>query len=142
MNEYDPNNSDIKKYWDKIRERAGLPSIFDTHPEIKGNTELQAEYIIRERQVELCFEADRYFTTRRRLLSGKTDTKHTHDRRMYGDNGNMYGMNVFAGDSFESTEFYQRTVFERRVFEDKMYLYPISQDEIDRNNSLVQNPGW
>ena len=61
---------------------------------------------------------------------------------MYGDNGNMYGMNVFAGDSFESTEFYQRTVFERRVFEDKMYLYPISQDEIDRNNSLVQNPGW
>ena len=51
-------------------------------------------------------------------------------------------MNVFGCDSFESTEFYQRTVFERRVFEDKMYLYPISQDEIDRNNSLVQNPGW
>ena len=60
--------------------------------------------------MELCFEADRYFTTRRRLLSGKRDTKHTPDRRMYGDNGNMYGMNVFAGDSFESTEFYQRTV--------------------------------
>ncbi|MEI3458117.1 MAG: RagB/SusD family nutrient uptake outer membrane protein [Bacteroides cellulosilyticus] len=142
LNEYDPNHTDIKKYWDRIRERAGLPSIFDTHPEIKGNKELQTEYIIRERQVELCFEADRYFTTRRRLLSGKVDAKHTPDRRMYGDNGNMYGMNVFAGDSFESTEFYQRTVFERRVFEDKMYLYPISQDEMDRNTSLVQNPEW
>ena len=142
LNEYDPDNADIKKYWDLIHDRAGLPSIFDTHPEIRGDREKQTEYIIRERQIELCVEGDRDFTTRRRLLSGKVDTSRPESRRMYGDNGNMYGMNVSAGSSFADTEFYERTPFEERVFEDKMYLYPISQSEMDRDLSLVQNPGW
>lgn len=142
LNEYDPGNADIKKYWDLIRSRAGLPSIFDTYPEIKGNREAQLEYIIRERQVELCFEGDRYFTTRRRLLSDKIDTKHAVDHRMYGDNGPIYGMNIAAGVGFASEDFYKRTVVENRVFEKKMYLFPIPQGEMDRNNQMVQNPGW
>lgn len=142
LNEIDPDHSDIKKYWDLIRERAGLPSIFDTYPEIKGDRAKQLEYIIRERQVELCFEGDRYFTTRRRLLSDKTDTGRPVERRMYGDNGPIYGMNILVGDGFESTNFYQRTVVENRAFEKKMYLFPITQFEMDRNKSMVQNPGW
>ncbi|MFT3902402.1 MAG: RagB/SusD family nutrient uptake outer membrane protein [Niabella sp.] len=142
LNEYAPNNADIKKYWDLIRSRAGLPSIFDTYPNIKGNKQLQMDYIIRERQVELCFEGDRYFTTRRRLLSDKIDASRPAERRMYGDNGPMYGMNVSAGSGFESTDFYQRTPFETRVFTKKMYLFPISQYEMDRNKAMVQNPGW
>jgi hypothetical protein len=142
LNEYDPGHADIKKYWDLIRGRAGLPSIFDTYPGIQGDKDKQLEYIIRERQVELCFEGDRYFTTRRRLLSDKTDTDRTSDKRMYGDNGPLYGLNVLAGDSFASTDFYMRTPFETRVFEKKMYLFPISQYEMDRNKAMVQNPGW
>lgn len=39
LNEYDPTNPDIQKYWDDIRKRAGLPSIFATYPDIKGKTE-------------------------------------------------------------------------------------------------------
>ncbi|HAE42132.1 MAG TPA: RagB/SusD family nutrient uptake outer membrane protein, partial [Clostridiales bacterium] len=66
LNEYDPNNADIRKYWDMIRERAGVPSAFITNPEIAGNKELQREFILRERQIELAFEGDRYFTSRRR----------------------------------------------------------------------------
>ncbi len=142
LNEYDPSNPDIKKYWDLIRSRAGLPSIFDTYPEIKGNTAKQLEYIIRERQVELCFEGDRYFTTRRRLLSDKVDTGHAVDHRMYGDNGPLYGMNIAAGGGFTAEDFYKRTVIENRVFEKKMYLWPIPQHEMDRDTQLVQNPGW
>ncbi|NDV60111.1 RagB/SusD family nutrient uptake outer membrane protein [Bacteroides sp. 519] len=142
LNEYDPVHADIKKYWDMIRERAGLPSIFDTNPGIKGNKDKQLEYIIRERQVELCFEGDRYFTTRRRWLSDKTDTNRPAEKRMYGDNGPHYGMNIHAGDGFESTDFYERTKFEDRVFTKKMYLFPISQYEMDRNTSMVQNPWW
>ncbi|PWG80718.1 RagB/SusD family nutrient uptake outer membrane protein [Pararcticibacter amylolyticus] len=142
LNEYDPGNPDIQKYWDLIRERAGLPSIFDTYPDIKGNKAKQLEYIIRERQVELCFEGDRYFTTRRRLLSDKVDTQRPEERRLYGDNGGMYGMNVLAGDDFSSANFYNRTRFETRVFMKKMYLWPIPQSELDRNKSMVQNPGW
>ncbi len=142
LNEYDPSNSNIKKYWDLIRERAGLPSIFDTYPEIKGNKDKQLEYILRERQVELCFEGDRYFTTRRRLLSDKIDTNRPVEKRMFGDNGPMYGMNIAVGNSFTSTSFYARTAFENRVFTKKMYLFPIPQSEMDRNRLMVQNPGW
>lgn len=142
LNEYDPTNPDIKKYWDMIRERAGLPSIFETYPEIKGKKEGQLEYILRERQIELCFEGDRYFTTRRRWIAHKTDTKHDETRRMFGDGGPMYGMNVAAGDDFSSTDFYRRSKFEDRVFDKKMYLFPINQSEMDRNSSMVQNPWW
>ena len=68
LNEYDPSSPDIKKYWDQIRKRAGLPSIFDTYPEIAGNKDAQRTYILRERQVELNFEGDRFYTCHRRLL--------------------------------------------------------------------------
>lgn len=142
LNEFDPSNPDIRKYWDMIRSRAGLKSIFETYPEIEGNSPRQLEYILRERQVELCFEGDRYFTTRRRLLSGKVDTSRPADRRMYGDNGPLYGMNTAAGGGFEAEDFYKRTVVENRVFEKKMYLFPIPQREMDRNKQMVQNPEW
>ena len=142
LNEYDPTNADIKKYWDMIRERAGLPSIFDTYPGIKGNKAQQLEFIIRERQVELAFEHDRYFTTRRRWIAHTTDTSRPAERRMYGDGGPIYGLNVNAGDSFASTDFYQRTKLEDRAFEKKMYIFPIPQSEMDRDKSLVQNPWW
>ena len=141
LNEFDSQHADIKRYWDKIRERAGLPGIFDTYS-IRGDKQKQLEYIIRERQVELCFESDRYFTTRRRWIAHLTDTDRLEDRRMFGDGGAMYGMNISVGDSFNSTDFYQRTKFETRVFTKKMYLFPISQFEMDRGRALVQNPWW
>ena len=145
LNEYDPGNADIQTYWDMIRERAGIPGIFDVYPEIRGDKEQQREFIIRERQVELCFETDRYFTTRRRWLSSTPDDGGSEDRK-YGDGGRMWGMSINAGNTstnnFNYTGFYQRTPFETRVFEDKMYLFPIPQSEIDINSNLVQNPWW
>jgi hypothetical protein len=146
LNEYDPDNSDIQKYWDMIRERAGIPGIFDVYPEIKGNKAEQREFILRERQIELCFEADRYFTTRRRWLAGTEDQGGATDDRKYGDGGRMWGMDINAGDltanSFAYTGFYKRTAFETRVFEKKMYLFPIPQTEIEKAPALVQNPWW
>lgn len=142
LNEYDPSNADIKKYWDLIRSRAGLPSIFTTYPGIAGDRDKQLEYILRERQVELCFEGDRYFTTRRRWIAHTTDTSRPENRRMFGDGGAFYGLNVTVGNSFSDENFYLRTKFEDRVFEKKMYIFPITQYELDRNTSMVQNPWW
>ena len=145
LNEYDPNNADIAIYWNMIRERAGIPAIFDVYPDIKGNKEKQREFIIRERQIELCFETDRYFTTRRRWLSGTPDDESNTDRK-YGDGGRMWGMDINAGststNNFSYTGFYKRTPFETRVFEKKMYLFPIPQSEIEKGKALVQNPWW
>ncbi len=147
LNEYAPGNSDIQKYWDMIRDRAGIPGIFNVYPAIKGDKNQQREYILKERQIELCFEGDRYYTTRRRLLAGTPDTGDDNDvNRKYGDGGRMWGLNINSGipsgNSFTYTGFYDKTAFETRVFENKMYLFPIPQSEIDEAPNIVQNPGW
>lgn len=146
LNEYDPTNPDIRKYWDMIRDRAGVPSAFVATPEIAGNQDLQREYIIRERQIELCFETDRYFTTRRRWVAHTPDEGGMVDDRKYGDGGRVWGFSVNAGDAstndFSFEGFYQRTAFESRVFNKAYYLFPIPQSEIDKSTGLVQNPWW
>ena len=147
LNEYDPSNPDIEKYWNQIHERAGIPGIFEVYPEIKGNKVLQREYIIRERQIELCLEGDRYYTTRRRLLSGEPDLGGERDDRKWGDGGRMWGYAADAGDPATQSflncpDFHQRVAFEERVWEDKFYLFPIPQNEINVSAGLVQNPMW
>ncbi len=133
LNEYDPSNPDIVKYLDMIRQRAGLPGIETVYPGAVGNKDEMRKYILREREVELCFEGDRYYTLIRRLMLGLPGYQ------------TIYSMNVNAddqGQGFSFKEFYTRTLFQKRVWDDKMYLFPISQYQLDRDRSLVQNPGW
>jgi len=133
LNEYDPGNADIVKYLDQVRERAGLPGIEAVYPSAPGNKDLMRKYILHEREVELCFESDRYFTLIRRLLLGNTE------------NQAIYGMNVNADDGglgFSFTGFYQKTLFQKRYWDDRMYLFPIAQSDIERDRAIVQNPGW
>ena len=147
LNEYDPKNADIRKYWDLIRDRAGIPSVFEAMPQITGNQDLQRKYILQERMVELCFENDRYFTTRRRWVADTPDDGSSKDNRIYGDGGRMWGMDIDAGstatNSFKYTGFYNEKAFETRVFKKAYYLFPIPQTEIDKSEGhLVQNPWW
>jgi hypothetical protein len=39
-------------------------------------------------------------------------------------------------------EVFDNTQNETRVWNNKMYYRPVSRDEINRNNLLVQNPGY
>lgn len=133
LNEYDPSNPDIVKYLDEIRTRAGLPGIGTVYPDAVGDKDKMRAHILRERQVELCFEADRYYTLTRRLLAGLP--KYT----------TIYGLDVNANDNglgFSFTQFYNRKVYQQRYWDNKMYLFPISQGDIERDRALVQNPGW
>jgi len=134
LNEWDPSNPDIVTYLDMVRARAGLPGIEVVYPGAVGNQDLMRQYILRERQVELCFEdGDRYYTLVRRKLLGDAA------------NQTIYGMNTNGSDNgqgFSFTGFYTRTLFQTRTWNDKMYLFPIYQSDIDNDNAIVQNPGW
>ncbi|MGQ1788175.1 RagB/SusD family nutrient uptake outer membrane protein [Saccharicrinis sp. GN24d3] len=132
LNEYDPTHADILTYMNLVRERAGVPNIEQVYPEAVGDQVKMRKLIRKERQIELSFEAHRYFDTRTWMIAEQTD------------DGPMYGMNVKAHSSGGSTpaSFWQREVFETRVFKPKHYLYPIKQREMDRNKQLVQNYGW
>lgn len=147
LNEFEPGNPDIEKYWNMIRLRAGVPGPFQANPEIKGKQDKQLEMILRERLIELNMEGDRYFTTRRRLLAHKVDTQSPKGFEKYGDGGPMYGMDMHAGDratnSFDFQGFYKRTSFETRVFREEFYLFPIPGNQVDiSQGKVVQNPGW
>lgn len=133
LNEYDPSNPDILKYLNAIWSRAGLPAFETVYPASVGNQEAMRKVILRERQIELCFEGDRYFTLVRRLMM--------NDPKQLA----IYRVNVNANDNnqgFGFTDFYNRNLFETRYWANKMYLFPISQTEMDNAKGLVQNPGW
>jgi hypothetical protein len=137
LNECEPANSDIHKYLNLVRQRAGVPDIRTAYPEVAtlgaGTQEKMRELIRRERQVELFFECHRYFDARQWMIMPE----------IYSIP--VYGMNIMAQTSNESTTpvaFWERTVAETRVFKPAFYLYPIRETELTRNKQLVQNYGW
>jgi hypothetical protein len=61
------------------------------------------------------------------------------------ENQTIYSLNVNTddqGQGFAFTGLYNKTLFQKRVWNNKMYLFPISQYQLDRDRALVQNPGW
>lgn len=122
LNEYMPGHSDITKYINLIRKRAGLPGISGGVSQAE-----MREKIRHERRVELAFETHRYFDLRRWKIAEVIDGQP------------VYGMNT-EGDG---DNYFQRTKIENRIFSSpKHYLWPISQSEINQNHNIVQNPGW
>ncbi len=128
LNEYDPNNPNIITYLNLIRSRAGIP-IYGAGP---GQVPVPASQIAmraairKERQVELSFESVRYFDCRRWKIS------------MVTDNEPVRGMNMYV----DGNAFYQTRIITNRIFKQRDYLWPIPNDEILKNNLLVQNLDW
>lgn len=125
LNEYEPTNPEIYTYINLIRERGGLPAL-----PAGLNQDGLKERIRHERRIELAFEEHRFWDVKRWKIAEQTDA------------APIYGMNVTAGTNFNDLNFYKRTVSESRVFHKKHMLWPIPQSEMDRNDKLVQNPGW
>lgn len=133
LNEVEPTNPDILMYINKVRERAGIPNLEVSYPDVVGNQQKLREAIRRERRVELATEGQRYFDVRRWMIAENPVGEG-------GQSGSFTGMNM-ATDNKE--EFFQRKEYEVRVFRKEMYLYPIPFAEIQKSrNVLVQNPGW
>lgn len=132
LNEVDPNNSDILKYTNLVRERAGLEKLEVLNPAIKGNQDMQREAIRRESRVELCTEGQRYFDIRRWMVADRKPGEG-------GLNGTFTGMNL-DGDK---EHFNIRTRVIDRTFKRKQFLHPIPYSEIQNSHGLlIQNPGW
>lgn len=136
LNEYSPGNPDILIYLNKIRQRAGMPNLEDVYSDIVLDKETMRRFILRERNIELCYEGHRYFDTRTWMTSN------------VDDNGSVIGLNIAAGNHTPGGDFWKRTQVEEeggvigiRVFTSRNYLFPIPQRELDRVN-ITQNYGW
>lgn len=85
------------------------------------------EKLRNERRVELAFEDHRFWDIRRWKIGPSTIT--------------IRGLDL-TKNAVTSEITYTPKVVETRVWNDKMYLYPIPQNEYFINNNLGQNPGW
>jgi hypothetical protein len=80
-----------------------------------------------ERRIELCFEGHRFFDVRRWKLGDQFLNKP------------VTGINITNN---AGTLTFTRFTVEQRVFQDKNYLFPFSQNDINRQPALLQNPGY
>lgn len=140
-NEINPNDPNIIKYLDMVRDRAGIPGYKELQATGKktgiiGNYEAQAYAIRRERQVELFSEGQRYFDIRRWMICDAGDE---------ADQTEYWGMNVDGYNNLPPSDpnsFFRRKLIRKHQWVRAMYLYPLPHNEIEKSPSLVQNPLW
>ncbi|WP_294081952.1 RagB/SusD family nutrient uptake outer membrane protein [Proteiniphilum sp. UBA5384] len=125
LNESDPGNSDIAKYINKVRQRSdvNMPAISSEWSQLQIR-----ERIYNERRVEFAFEGHRFWDLRRWMIASDFLS------------APLSGVKINKNPDY-SLDYSFREV-ETRVFSPKMYLYPIPQNEIRINKSLIQNPLW
>jgi len=124
LNEAQGPVADVYKYVNAVRQRAGIamPVL------LAGLTQAQMRDRIRnERRIELCFEGHRFFDLRRWKLGDTYLNKPVTGMRIINTAG------VLTFTPFE---------VEKRVFTDKNYLYPFSQNDINRQPAVIQNLGY
>lgn len=117
-----------------IRARSGvaMPALQTSNPAGNGyvapNQAELRKRIRNERRVELCFEEQRFYDVRRWKEGEVTFNKP------------VTGMRIerLTATTFSYTPF----TVENRVFSSKNYLFPISQNELNRAPALGQNPGY
>lgn len=129
--EYGQDLQEAKEYIDRVRARAGIPSIDDAWAAIGGaDDQATLRSIVRqERTIEFYLENHRFWDLRRWMTA-----------EQYLDTP-IHGMNI-QGETDE--DFFQVTevAFPRNFRSPAHYLMPIPTDEVNRNPQLVQNPGY
>lgn len=121
-----------KTYIDKVRVRAGIPTVdeawnnYSNNPGYQNTKEGLREIVRRERMLEFYLEGQKFFDIRRWKIAeqwlGVPDL----------------GLNVAADD--DEGFFQVREVPLTRTFHKGQYLMPIPMDETNKMPQLVQNP--
>lgn len=108
--------NDAVELVNKVRSRVGMPGLNSGSAWLSVNTKDEMfKRIKHERQVELAAEGHSFSDMKRWGILEEVA------RDVAGITGKVYY---------------------KRVVRDRDYLWPIPQPEIDKNSSLVQNPGW
>lgn len=136
LNEFSGPSAEVYNALNKIRERAGIPTVEDAWSNVTYAATLNKhtskeglrEIIQQERMIELAFEGHRYYDIRRWKLA-----EHYFASPIKG----------WSVDEETEANYYQIMEVSQRSFNSpRDYLQPISFTELSRNPNLVQNPGW
>ncbi|RKO73404.1 RagB/SusD family nutrient uptake outer membrane protein [Sphingobacterium puteale] len=128
------NGDDAIYYLDIIRQRAGLKGVkeswqnYSTRPNKFASKDGLREIIHQEREIELAFEGSRLWDLRRWKEAALFQNKPVKGWTITGK---------------QDVEYYRaRTLFSQQFIAPRDYFWPIEEQELYRNNNLVQNPGW
>lgn len=128
-----------REWLNKIRYRAGMPAIDDSGSAL-------VDRYRNERRIELVYEEHRYHDARRWLIAPTTLGRGIQVVSVRGTLKPGKSPHVpyrYDPETYDySYEVVNNTEVETRTWVDKMYYRPISRDEVQRNASLVQNPGY
>ncbi|WP_207513538.1 RagB/SusD family nutrient uptake outer membrane protein [Longitalea luteola] len=123
----------------RIRFRAGMPAINETGAALK-------ERYRNERRVELAFEDHRYHDCRRWMIGPTTLGRKLRYIDVVGNlKPGATPPSPYRRDETRYNYTYtplEVNAQENRKWDDKMYFRPISQDEMNTNLKLIQNPGY
>ena len=134
------DNANALLWLNKVRFRAGMPALTETGDALK-------QKFRNEKRVEMYLEEQRYHDTRRWMIAPTTLGRKANGINVTGVA--KAGATIPNPYRFDPNAFsYTYKVFEidpgkeNRAWLDKMYYLPIHRDEMNRNNKLVQNPGY
>ncbi|NGM62634.1 RagB/SusD family nutrient uptake outer membrane protein [Sphingobacterium sp. SGG-5] len=129
----DSPTSEIFRYLDLVRTRAGIPGVeyawlyFSRNPNKIDSKDGLREIIQRERTIEMAFEGERFWDVRRWKTAPLELNKP-----------------IQGWDAHQSAPegFYRvRDLFDQQ-FTFRDYFWPIAENDLIVNKNLVQNPGW
>lgn len=121
----------------RLRFRNGLPAVTASGAEL-------LELYKRERDKELVEEDARLFDMKRWLEGPQSLNKQVQQVLIQATQKSGTTVTDYRKDNSLFDYKYTPTdiVFENRIWRDHVYFMPISQTEIDRDPSLIQNPGY
>lgn len=117
-------DAEARTYINMVRSRAGMPDITESGAALKDRYR-------NERRVELAFEEQRFFDVRRWLIGPASATDGTGVKVSYPVIGS------YANPTYSTT-----IADAGRAWVNKEYFLPITKDELNKNTSLIQNPGY
>ncbi|MFV0521174.1 MAG: RagB/SusD family nutrient uptake outer membrane protein [Mangrovibacterium sp.] len=138
LNEYYGPTEEVYEAINKVRERAGIPTVQDSWNNYSNNPSKittkkgMRDIIQRERMIELAFEGQRFWDLRRWKIAEEYLDKPARGWNILGDESNtFYNMQRGPIEVWKDNEFRSP----------RDYFWPIKDEEIFKS-LVVQNPGW
>jgi len=119
-------DAEARTYINMIRTRAGIPGVTES------GAALRARYR-NERRVELMYEDQRFFDVRRWVIGPEGYTKVYKANVLY---------KLLPDKTTSPVPTIKHEVLETRAWIDKAYFLPIMRSEMNKNDKLIQNPGY
>lgn len=132
-------DEEARTWLNKIRFRNGLPGLTESGDALR-------QRFRNEKRVEMAFEEQRYHDARRWMIAPQTLGRKTTYIQVVGTL--KPGATAPVPYRKDKTKFdytytpVQNNSLENRTWLDKMYYRPLTLAEVQRNNKLVQNPGY